>query len=483
MKMRRISTTLLALILVAMMLPTNVSATSEVTGNFVFDLQATVFDYGEAINNVCFSINPIEVSGAQVDLTTIDSDTFEVRATATNPHGEIPVEAPQYGVYTDVKRTIEEISVSNDGKTISLDLKTTYEGPGQGTLNYVGGDVARNLSMDISYTVKQVKDFSLNNGTIVKSDSNYTMGDIHSPEVEKFEANTYVGPQSTISYQSFTPTNYKNGEKHPLVIWFHGNGEGGYGDIKNNNSQLRANRGAVAFSSDEAQEIFGGAYVLAPQAPDTWYYDHTNGYIDTMSALINEYVEVNNIDSNRIYVYGCSAGGYMTTRMAIANPTLFAAVVPTCAAVNVALSRGGVETTEAEIKTLHSNNLWFVHASNDPTVVPETSSQWMHSLLPNSIYTEYPSVIIGGVSYPGHWSWIYTALNMPTTSGGEKIWQWTAKQTLETKEVQPIPEEVIPKEKNIVKTNDGRNTSTYGGVSVVAMAVILAFSYKRKTAG
>lgn len=50
----------------------------------------------------------------------------------------------------------------------------------------------------------------------------------------------------------------------------HGNGDGGVSaDEYNNESQLRANRGALGPATTEAQRILGGAYVLAPQVPDT----------------------------------------------------------------------------------------------------------------------------------------------------------------------------------------------------------------------
>ncbi|MFV0393294.1 MAG: prolyl oligopeptidase family serine peptidase [Coprobacillaceae bacterium] len=489
MKVKKILASVFTLTMLTMLItPTNVSAADEVTGNFEFDLQANVYDYGEAIDNVSFSIKPIDptgLAGAEVDLSTIDNNTFEIKATATNPYTTLPVEAPQYGVYTDVERVIEGISVSTDGRTVSIDLQTTYNGAGQGTLNYVAGDVARNLSMDISYTVTQVEDFSLKNGTIIKADSTYTQGTIISSEVEKFSGATYNG----INYQSFTPTNANDGEKHPLIIWFHGNGEGGYNAAQNNDSQLRANRGAIAFATDEAQQIFGGAYVIAPQAPDTWYYNYTNGYIETMTDLINTYASNNNVDTDRIYVYGCSAGGYMTTRMAIENPELFAAVVPTCAAVNVAPIRGGVETTAEEIETLVDNNIWFIHSLDDTTVVPETSSQWMHSLLPNSLYTEYASVVNEGVSYPGHWSWIYTALNLPINSDGDSIWKWTAKQTLfeEVIEPTPNPTPVTPTPtpnqttgSTVVKTGDVTTTSLYSSLGMMALGTMIILINKKK---
>ena len=55
----------------------------------------------------------------------------------------------------------------------------------------------------------------------------------------------------------------------------------------NNLSQLKANRGAVALASDEAQNIFNGAYVLAPQTPHEWSEN-----IDDATKLINNIIKI-----------------------------------------------------------------------------------------------------------------------------------------------------------------------------------------------
>ena len=75
----------------------------------------------------------------------------------------------------------------------------------------------------------------------------------------------------------------------------------------------------------------GGAYVLAPQSPNSWSRDDQSS-IDHATALIDTIVKTYNIDPDRIYVAGCSDGGWMTVNMAIANPNLFAAIVPICGA-------------------------------------------------------------------------------------------------------------------------------------------------------
>lgn len=474
----------LSFVTICAMVPFNampVGAANEITGQFTFDLSAEVYDYGEAINELNFSISSLDKTGLaalEVDKSSIDAGTFKIVASSTNPFASSTGENASYGLYTDVERVIEGVEVLKDGKTISVDLQTKYNGAGQGTLNYVGGTVARNLSMDITYKVEQLKPFSLTNGTVVKADSTYTQGKIKSAEVEKFSADSYKG----INYQYYKPSNANDGSKHSLIVWFHGNGEGGYSEAQNNNSQLRGNRGAVAFATDEAQKIFGGAYVLAPQAPDTWYNNYSKGYIEKSTEMINKFAEANNVDKDRIYVYGCSAGGYMTLRMAIENPNLFAAVIANCPAINVAPERGGIATTQAEIESIAKNKLWLVHAADDTTVVPETSSRWVKSILKDAIYTEYENVKVDNVSYSGHWAWIYTALNMPKNSAGENIWQWTAKQTLFVeKEPEKEPEkapEKEPEKKPIVETSD---ISSIGYISLMgALSLVSILKLKKR---
>ncbi len=46
-----------------------------------------------------------------------------------------------------------------------------------------------------------------------------------------------------------------------------------------------------------------------------------------------------------------------------------------------------------------------------------------------AILSEYPTVTRNGITYPGHWSWIYVARNDPKYHG-HHIWQWMASEEL-----------------------------------------------------
>ena len=297
---------------------------------------------------------------------------------------------------------------------------------GANTLSYVTGDVSRNVLMDLEYRVdqkKKIKDYKT---------GFHIQGKIVDEEADKFVA---AKSKSGVNYQYFKPVNKDDGKKHPLIIWFHGNGEGGYKDYQNNVSQKLANRGAVAFAEDKAQKIFGGAYVVAPQADDTWYNNYSKGYIKSVKAMIDEFASENNVDKNRIYIFGASAGGYMSFRMMIEYPDYFAAFSTSAAALDKAATSGGVATTAQDLMKIRNKPLWMVHAQNDPTISYENTSKRVYDVLSKygAILSSYPNVKIGETEYNGHWSWIYSLRNMPVNDKGEHLFEWMARQNLKTR--------------------------------------------------
>jgi predicted peptidase len=159
--------------------------------------------------------------------------------------------------------------------------------------------------------------------------------------------------------------------KRPLIIWLHGGGEGG-----NETEIAYTGNNVVNLSSEKVQIIFGGAYVLAPQVPTMWMDDgyglYTESgqskYVTALKALIDEFVECHSdIDINRIYIGGCSNGGFMTMRMIIDYPGFFAAAYPVCEALYDKV------ITDQNIEGIKNTPIWFTHAKNDTIVNPETT--------------------------------------------------------------------------------------------------------------
>lgn len=402
-----------------------------------FDLNAYVFDYGQNIISV--EIDKSQFNNEEVDLTSLDTETFKIHAKGEPPintgnnkaYGifDIKGETKALGVY-DVDREITAVKLNNKGNLV-IELKHGQGVEGANTLAYYTGDISRNVLLKISYTVQQQKDFNLKSGRKIEKNTKYIQNKIRDEEADKLVSRKSKG---NMNYQFYAPENRKN-EKLPLIIWFHGNGEGGYKDYKNNVSQKLANRGAVTFVTDETQKIFGGkAYVVAPQADDTWYNNYSKNYIKTAKSLIDEVVANNNIDKERIYVFGASAGGYMSLRMTMEYPKFFAGVNVSAPALDIAPKRGGVETTVDDIKKLKGTPIWLVHAENDPTIEYSKTSKIVYEELKKEnekvFLNVYPDVKIGEKEYNGHWSWIYSLRNLPLNSNRESLFDWMSKQRL-----------------------------------------------------
>ena len=384
-------------------------------------IKAKIFDYGQ--NIVSIEIDT-KGQGKNIQNKQIDKDTFKVFAKGTLPKDAgivLDDKTKSLGTF-EVEREIENIYV-NDKGNIVINLKYGKDVAGANTLSYVTGDVYRNVLMDLEYRVEQKKEIK-----------GYKTGFYRQGKVVDEEADKFVAAKSKggVNYQYFKPVNKDDGKKHPLIIWFHGNGEGGYKDYRNNVSQKLANRGAVAFAEDKTQKIFGGAYVVAPQADDTWYNNYSKGYIKSVKAMIDEFASENNVDKNRIYIFGASAGGYMSFRMMIEYPDYFAAFSTSAAALDKAATSGGVATTTQDLMKIRNKPLWMVHAKNDPTISYENTSKRVYDVLSKygAILSSYPNVKIGETEYNGHWSWIYSLRNMPVNDKGEHLFEWMAKQRL-----------------------------------------------------
>ena len=380
-----------------------------------FVLNAEVLDGGQQITSIT-----IDTGGmGPVDPSSLSVETFTVHATATSPSPEL--DPKQLFFLYDLDRTVTDIGVDDSGDIV-VELLHGEGVPGAATLAY-SVQTSRNVQVDLEYSVTQNLPVLLASGESA-SFGGFKQGATVDPEVDRFSQ--AVSPDG-INYRLYSPS-VRGNAKRALIVWLHGNGEGGMAGHYNNTSQLLANRGALGPATAQAQAIFKGAFVLAPQVPDTWYNLDQEGYAERIKALIDSVVASHRIDNGRVYVMGASAGGFMTVQMASRYPTAFAAIVATCPALY--LSRTGqYTTTEEQVLALNSTPTWFIHAKNDTTVPYDKASVWAYELLDDARITLYDNVVWDGYEFPGHFAWVYTARNDPTTAGGLSVWEWLARQT------------------------------------------------------
>lgn len=241
------------------------------------------------------------------------------------------------------------------------------------------------------------------------------------PLIDDFDlSGKFTHKDVTLTYADYTPQS--STQKSPLIIWLHGGGEGGTDPT----IPLIANR-AANYASPEIQAYFGGAYVLVPQSPTFWMDNgqgqYTRGdvndkYNESLMALIEDYVAKHpNIDKNRIYLGGCSNGGYMTIKLLLLRPNYFAAGFPS------ALAYHAKYLSDAQIESIKNIPIWFIHSKDDTTTPPnETVVPTYHRLMKagakNVHFSYFDHVVditnlFGGnqFHYYGHLSWIYSHAN------------------------------------------------------------------------
>ena len=375
-----------------------------------------------------------------------------------------------------VERKVKNMYVS-DGKgekafdtgIVTLELENKFD---QNTLKYEGTPFTYNRE---KFFNEWAKEYVVEiNGKITVDGKNYLISKKEdvinnriSPDTELFNyrssfSGNYKNPISKkmenvkLEMAAYEPENLKLGVKKPLIIWLHGQGEGGTDpDIDILGTETSA------LAKEEIQKYFTsggsdtkGAFVLAVQSPTYWMDegDGTNGngsgisrYTQILMDTIKEYVKHNPyVDTTRIYLAGDSNGGYMTVNMIITYPDYFAAVVPICEAYayyeygrnadgtykvndievtaagkNSAVSRF-VETkklwvTNEKIQKMKKTPVWFIAAADDGIVTPKkfslpTYRDLLRAGADNAWYSYYENVTgtdVPNSRFPGHFSWIY----------------------------------------------------------------------------
>lgn len=310
--------------------------------------------------------------------------------------------------------------------------------------------------------------------TAIECESDRALKDFVS-EADYFSKGTFTGHltgkagKETLTYASYEPWSLKgDGVANPLVIWLHGGGEGGI-DVS---ITLLGNE-VVSLIRPDIQSHFtteggaGGAYVLSIQCPTMWmgtskgfcHGDYPSLYADILKSCIDDFIDRHpDVDRNRIYLGGCSNGGFMTVHMLIRNPRYFAAAYPTCEAYT------DEYISDKEINILAEENIWFVQSYDDTTVDAKThciptfqrlvkagaKNVWM------SMFETVEGIDNPGQKLFGHFSWCYLfndAVTMsqeqsedevkPTNNGGgtvapqghANIFEWMNAQVLTEPEI------------------------------------------------
>src|SRR3954465_4890708 len=289
-----------------------------------FRLDAEVLDGGEQVTSITLDTARL----GPIDPASLTTGTFTVHAKATSP---IPIAAgDQIFSEYDLDRPVTAARLDHWGNIV-LELAYGEGQVGGGTLGYIASK-GRNVVLELAYTITQNAPIALRNRRSLTI-ARFVQGELSDPEVDAF---SYHVSGSGMKYRLYSPGRgggvYAAGRgRRPLIVWLHGGGEGGLlpDNYYDNETPLRANRGALGFATEQAQRIFDGAYVVAPQSFSYWIGDGPRSPPPTRE-IIDDLVRRYRIDRERIYLAGCSNGGYMTMEMTSVYRDFFAAAVPIC---------------------------------------------------------------------------------------------------------------------------------------------------------
>lgn len=187
------------------------------------------------------------------------------------------------------------------------------------------------------------------------------------------------------------PQSFDKDKKYPLVIYLHGAGGRGRDiTVIQNHSFFKH---SDAFCADVIR--------VAPQCyADSWF-----DIFEQLQDFINSMIELDCVDSTRVYVIGASMGGYTTWQIAMTRPEWFAAIVPICG--------GGMYWNGERLKHM---GVWAFHGSDDKTVLCRESEIMVEKINKrggNAKLTIYPGV--------PHNAW------EPTFKSAE-MWKWLFEQ-------------------------------------------------------
>lgn len=363
------------------------------------------YDWGPAVSKVILS--------TEEAVSSVNINDYSIQVERSSDCGEIPGDAAKG------ERTVIYAYVSDDqgnkvdsSNNITLVLAVAPNLPVGNPFQYYRNETCSgNNWVDYSMTITHAT-----NGNVWNTEIGRIM-----PLIDKFDlTGSFTHGDVTMSYASYEPETTNS--KSPLIIWLHGGGEGGTDPA----IPLLANR-AANYAADEIQFYFECAYVLVPQSPTRWMDNGKGGstsgqeddmYFEALLALFKDYVAANpGIDANKIYVGGCSNGGYMAMKLILEAPEYFAAGYIS------SLAYRSQYVTDEQIESIKNVSIWFVQSADDGTTVPETTVAPLYNRLieagaQNVHFSFYDHVVditgfYGGENYlySGHWSWVYLHAN------------------------------------------------------------------------
>jgi len=408
------------------------------------------FESGPAVSKIILEMNDYRITNLNKDGWKVKTNGFERKVENVYVSDRKGKKAFDTGIITlELENKFDAKTLKYEGTPFTYNREKFFN---EWTREYVV-EIEGKVTVDGKDYLVDKKENVINNRVSTDTELfNYRSsfsGNYKNPITKKME-------NLKLEMAAYEPENLKSGAKKPLIIWLHGQGEGGTDpdiDILGTETSALAKEEIQKYFTTKGTDV-KGAFVLAVQSPTYWMDegDGTNGngsgnsrYTQILMDTIKEYIKHNPyVDVNRIYLAGDSNGGYMTVNMIITYPDYFAAVVPICEAYayyeygrnadgtyktnNVEASAGGknsavsrfVETkklwvTNEKIQKMKKTPVWFIAAEDDMIVTPKkfslpTYQDLLKAGADNAWFSYYENVVgtdVPNSRFPGHFSWIY----------------------------------------------------------------------------
>jgi predicted peptidase len=192
------------------------------------------------------------------------------------------------------------------------------------------------------------------------------------------------------------PATGPSGERFPALLFLHGAGERGDGDLS-----VLERHGPPKLVRGRADFPF---VVVSPQCPSgRWWVEEP--LLRVLSRLLDEIVGSEDVDPDRVSLTGISAGGFGCWRLAAREAERLACIVPICG--------GG---RRLDVRRLTRLAIWAFHGADDEIVPPHHSIEMIAALRAAGAaprLTLYPAT--------GHDSWT-------RTYDDPAVWEWIRAQ-------------------------------------------------------
>ena len=168
-------------------------------------------------------------------------------------------------------------------------------------------------------------------------------------------------------------------ENQPLIIYFGGAGTIGYDNFKQFFEHITFGKSLQFVKAD--------CNILVPQFVRDKYINESycrEIYTEAVIALINEIQLENKIDSNKIYIYGCSFGGGIVWNMLVNHSDMIAGAIELMGEYY-----GFKSIDEIYFESIAKTPIWMAHSTDDCVVSIDSDDKFYQKLKERNANIKY----------------------------------------------------------------------------------------------